>query len=264
MSTFRSSTSTVFDKSRIADQIFKDLRNNIVLGNLPSGTKLPPERELVQRYGVSGPTVREAIRGLALLGLVDVRHGSGTYVTADTGGLVATSLSAVIQMGKPEVADVLGILGVLTEYAASQAARAATKEDHARIRSAMNALDDANSAETVSEAARDFHRSIAMATHNPLLVALCSFLTDIQIELGHELIGDSESLWQKLLAKLQSARTALVEAIMHRDNDGAVNAAREFQTKALQFITSLPKAKEARITDPQLRDLLLSMMARVG
>jgi GntR family transcriptional repressor for pyruvate dehydrogenase complex len=52
----------VVDRSRVADQIFKDLRHQIVLGELPRGSKLPTERELAERYQVSGPTVREAIR----------------------------------------------------------------------------------------------------------------------------------------------------------------------------------------------------------
>ena len=57
----------VADRSRMADKIFKDLKNSIVLGEIAQGSKLPSEKELALRYGVSGPTVREAVRGLSLL-----------------------------------------------------------------------------------------------------------------------------------------------------------------------------------------------------
>src|SRR5260370_22893916 len=107
MATFRGVTSPLVDRERIADQIFKDLRNDIILGTIPRGTKLPSEKELAQRYGVSGPTVREAVRGLSLLGFAAVRYGSGAYVIADPELLVAMSLSSVIQLGKLGAADVL-------------------------------------------------------------------------------------------------------------------------------------------------------------
>ena len=264
MGNFRSANPGVLDRSRVAEQIFKELKDEIVLGTIPQGTKLPSERELAQRYGVSGPTVREAIRGLTLLGLADVRHGSGAYVTADTDSLVATSISTVIQLGKLGVADVLGVLGALNEHAASLAAVAATREDHVRIRATLDALDLATTAETAAEAVRSFHSAIATAAHNPLLTALCGFLSDVQIELGHELVGQSVDQWQRLLSKLKPVRTALVEAIVSRDREGSVTLAREFQAKALHLITSLPKAKEVRLTDPKLRRLLSSMMTRVG
>jgi GntR family transcriptional repressor for pyruvate dehydrogenase complex len=252
------------DRSRVAERIFKDLRDGILLGKIPKGTKLPSERELAQRYEVSGPTVREAIRGLTLLGLADVRHGSGAFVTADLNSLIATSLSAVIQMGKPGVAEVLGVSGVLSEYAASMAASAATREDHLRLRATLVALDQATTAESAAQAVRNYHETIAAAAHNPLLIALCGFLTRVQTELGREFIGNSPDVWRKLFGKLKPLRLAVVEAIINRDRETAVRAAREFHVKAFNLITSLPKAKEVRLTDPKLDLLLSSMMSRIG
>lgn len=254
----------MIDKSRVADQIFRDLRDSIVRGTVPQGTKLPSERELAQRYGVSGPTVREAIRGLTLLGLADVRHGSGAYVTANTSALLATSLGAVIQLEKPEMAQVLDVSGVLNVHAAGLAASAGTREDHHRIRTALDALDQVKTSETAAEAVRDFHHSIAVASHNGLLVALCGFLVEVQTELGYELMGSSAELWQKLFAKLKPIRADLVDAVIQRNPEAAVTSAREFHAKAVHLLTSLPKAKEVRLADPKLRDLLLSMMSRVG
>src|SRR5258707_3944923 len=113
MSSFKSvATANVLDRVRVADQIFKDLKERIVLGELPDGSKLPTERELAEQYQVSGPTVREAIRGLTAMGLADVRHGSGAYVTANTEALIAMSLGAVIQLEGLGAVEVLSILRV--------------------------------------------------------------------------------------------------------------------------------------------------------
>lgn len=263
MGNFRSAVPNVVDRERIADQIFRDLRDDIILGTLPNGTKLPSERELAQRYGVSGPTVREAIRGLSLLGFADVRHGSGAYVVADPNVLVAGSLSAVIQFGKLGVPDVLGVWGALSEHVAALAAQIATREDHERLRATLAALDEVESVEAAAKTVLAFHNAMAAAAHNPLLAALCGFLAELQTELGRELC-DTVEQWRKIFTKLKPIRTELVAAVIARDRQKAVELAQHFHTRAITLITALPKAKEIRLNDPKLRDLLSSMMMRVG
>jgi GntR family transcriptional regulator, transcriptional repressor for pyruvate dehydrogenase complex len=141
MSSFKNAAgASVVDRSRVADQIFDDLRQQIALGTLPRGSKLPTERELAERYKVSGPTVREAIRGLTAMGLADVRHGSGAYVTAATESLIAMSLGTVIQLEGLGPMDVLSILGVLNEQAARLASEAATQQHHRRLHAAIEDL----------------------------------------------------------------------------------------------------------------------------
>ena len=263
MATTKNLRSGGIDRSRIADQIFEELRDDIVLGKIVRGEKLPSERELANQYGVSGPTVREAIRGLTLLGLVDVKHGSGAFVTANSEPLIARSLGAVIQLGNLGVVEVLGVLGALNEHAAGLAAVSATREDHARLEAALVILDQATTAETAAEAAREFHGAVAASAHNPLLAALCGFLTNVQIELGAEFIGTSTERWKKVFAKLRPMRAALIDAIIRRDRDAALGLAREFHAKSVQLLTSMPKAKEVRLADPKLRQLLSSMIGRV-
>jgi GntR family transcriptional repressor for pyruvate dehydrogenase complex len=263
MATFRGATSPIVDRERVADQIFKDLRNDIILGTIPRGTKLPSEKELALRYGVSGPTIREAVRGLSLLGFADVRHGSGAYVAADPELLVATSLSAVIQLAKLGVADVLGVWGALSEHVAALAAVSATSADHERLRATLTALDEVATAEAAAQTVLAFHRAMADAAHNPLLAALIGFLAELQTELGYELC-DSFTQWRSIFAKLKPIRTQLVEAVIARDRAKAAASAQQFHTKAIALITALPKAKAFRLNDPKLRQLLSTMLMRVG
>lgn len=253
------------DRTRISDQIFRELRDDIVSGVLRPGDKLPAERELAQRYQVSNPTVREALRGLTLLGLVDVRHGSGAYVTGDTAALIAMSLGAVIQLSKLDVNDVLNVLGLLNENAACLAADVATPGDHARLRATLIALERADTVKASAEAVRDFHGAIAAAAHNPLLAALYRFLTDVQIELGLEMFGDTIDAWRKVFTKLKPVRGRLIAAIIRRDREATAMEARDFNRMASGLITSLPKAQsQTHTNDPMLRQLLSIMMARAG
>jgi GntR family transcriptional repressor for pyruvate dehydrogenase complex len=265
MSSFKTATSAkVVDRSRVADQIFKDLRQQIVVGTLARGAKLPTERELAKVYQVSGPTVREAICGLTAMGLADVRHGSGIYVTAETESLIAMSLGTVIQLEGIGAVDVLSILGVLNEQVARFASQAANEQDHVRLRAALADLDTPETAAAAAAGVRSFHRALALAAHSPLLCALCGFLVDVQVELGLELTGGSFKEWKRILAKLKLVRSSLVEAIVARDRELSGTLAHEFQDKAMSLITSLPKAKEVRLTDPKLRVLISSMMSRIG
>ena len=86
-----------------ANQVFVKLRDQILQGTLARGTKLPSERELAQRYQVSAPTIREAIRGLTAVRLVEVRHGTGMYVTAAVDALFAMATSALLEVEKVEL-----------------------------------------------------------------------------------------------------------------------------------------------------------------
>src|ERR1700741_3863743 len=92
-------------RGRVADQIADDLRGQILSGALPDGSRLPSEQELAVHYGVSGPTIREAIRVLTAMGLVNTRNGSRTTVTARSDTMLVMSIASIIQfekMGAPD------------------------------------------------------------------------------------------------------------------------------------------------------------------
>jgi DNA-binding FadR family transcriptional regulator len=79
-------------RSRVADQIIATLRDRILTGAYPRGSKLPTEKDLAVEFGVSAPTIRESLRALTSLGLVDVRHGSGAYVRTNSDGILGGPL----------------------------------------------------------------------------------------------------------------------------------------------------------------------------
>src|SRR5918911_2130991 len=91
--------------SSIADQI----RQAIVTGQLKEGPRLPPERELAEQFGVSRVTVRDALRALEAMGLIEVRVGArgGAFVTAPTGSVVAQTMSDMMLMSAVTPEDVV-------------------------------------------------------------------------------------------------------------------------------------------------------------
>jgi DNA-binding FadR family transcriptional regulator len=200
-----------------ADQILADISDQILQGTLARGTKLPSERELAQRYQVSAPTIREAVRGLAAVSLVEVRHGTGIYVTAAADALFTMATSALIQLEKISLLDILDILEMLYAKTATLACTRATDEELAALAAALEPVERGNKLDDVADSLRVFLELLAAASHNALISTLCRFLVGLLIEIAKE---DSKGMidnWRKMGGKLNSDRRKLVEALQARD-----------------------------------------------
>lgn len=237
-------------RRRAADAIVEDLRGRIASGALPHGARLPAERDLAASYGVSGPTIREALQGLNAMGLLDVRHGSGTYVSALADALVAKSLGTLVQLEGVSVQNLVGLLGALNGYAARLAIDRATAEDIAALESAIDALAEPKDIDSIARSLKDFIARLAAAAHDPLLLAIAKFLIDVQLELA---LTDSRSFkqWSAIVGLLQPDRIAIVEALKRRNGEEFLARVSAFNARAASLIdtqasTRIP-ASDARL-----------------
>ncbi len=227
------------DRGRVAEQILEDLKDRILTGKLVKGDKLPSERELAQGYGVSGATVREATRALATMHMIEVRHGSGAYVTADAEQMIALSLSSMVRLERLSIGESLGVLAVLNAYAAELATQRATTEDIQRLEEALNVMQTSTKTLELEAALRQFLHGLAEASHNPLLVALCKFLASLQIDMARKIANGSAKTWRETTGYLTQERCTLVTAISQRDAAAARAAAVAYHRRAAEVIASL-------------------------
>ena len=248
-------------RGRVADQIVEDLRKQILSGALPDGARLPSERELAAQYDVSAPTVREAVRVLTAMGLLATRNGSRTTVTASGDTLLAMSIASVVQFEKATASDMFGLLGTLFSYAAELAVQHASDEDIARLRAAAEASAEHADAETGASALLRYFVTLAEISGNPLLAALCRFITQVQIGLAVELAKNANREWGRIPRSLAKARVEIVDAIARRDAPAAVELVREYHRKALRRIQSSPGAQDLRETDPNLTGALSTWLS---
>src|SRR3954451_7151498 len=118
--------------SSIADQI----RQAIVTGRLDQGQRLPPERELAEQFGVSRVTVRDALRALEAMGLIEVRVGArgGAFVTVPTGSIVGQTMSDMMMMSAITPEDIVEARLVVELGTVTLACARATDEDLAQMR----------------------------------------------------------------------------------------------------------------------------------
>jgi GntR family transcriptional regulator, transcriptional repressor for pyruvate dehydrogenase complex len=244
-------------RHRAADQIFDAVRAEIVAGGMPRGARLPTERDLASRYGVSVPTVREAIRALAATGLVDVRHGSGSFVTADPDRLLALHLVTFLQLEDVELQDAVGLLRVLDRQAVLLASAAATEGDVAALRAAVDAIDAAETVADVGGAVTHFLGTVAAASHDRLLGAMARFLIDLVVRLEMDSYGDrSPAFWRQWVHQLQPYRRTLVEAVARRDRAAAGEAADEYHRAVARQVAENPLLRGVRFSDSAVVALL--------
>jgi GntR family transcriptional repressor for pyruvate dehydrogenase complex len=246
-------------RARAADAIGEDLLGQIVSGALAHGSRLPPERTLAAQYGVSGATVREALQGLNVMGLVDVRHGSGTYVSALADTLVAKSLGTLIQLQGVSVQNLMGLLGALCGQAARLAVKSATARDINELQNAIAAISAAKDVEAIERGLKRFIAGLAAAAHDPLLLALVRFLLDVQLALAREITSPTYASLHKAVATLQPDRRAIVDALKRRDGDELVARVTAFHARALKLIDR-QRFSEVPASDERLGRVLATLM----
>ncbi|MGY2289511.1 FadR/GntR family transcriptional regulator [Pseudomonas sp. SDO528_S397] len=203
----------------LAHDIVSALSQRILLGQLTPGEKLPSESAIVGEYGVSRTVVREAISRLQASGLVETRHGVGTFVLArdERHGLHLAPDTAV------SVRSILELRMGLETQAAALAALRRTDEQLQQMRQALDDYQDSldNNDSSVEPDVR-FHRLIAQATGN-------SCFTDVTYHLGNSVIprtrinaqerGDADLKELGRLANLE--HEAILKAIRRQDPDAA-------------------------------------------
>ncbi|MCP2366116.1 DNA-binding FadR family transcriptional regulator [Agromyces flavus] len=163
--------------------VIDGIRRMITSGELVAGSRLPVERELGARLGVSRGPLREGVRALVVLGVLETRQGDGTYVTSLEPGQLLEPLGMLAELQSPENSvHLLGVRRVLEPEVAAQAALRVSDEQLAEARRILErgeAILDADGdidLEGTIDVDTDFHRLVATASGNPAFAAIIEAL----------------------------------------------------------------------------------------
>jgi GntR family transcriptional repressor for pyruvate dehydrogenase complex len=175
---------SVAREATLAQHVGAELEDLIVRQRFRAGERLPSERELAERFGVSRTVIREAVRGVAAKGLLEVRAGSGTVVRMPSSESVAASVSLLLSMnGDATPEKIVEVRRLLEGEIAALAAQRRTDDDlqtlDVILQAAADKLDDA---ETFVETDVAFHAALAAATHNALFSVLLESIMHVMIE----------------------------------------------------------------------------------
>jgi DNA-binding FadR family transcriptional regulator len=216
------------------------LRRQIVLGELKEGDQLPSESVLMEEFGVSRPTLREAFRILEAEGAITVRRGvrGGARVQAPDINVAARQVGLLLQYRGALLSDVYEVRAVLEPAAARMAAMRRTSADLARLQEAVDrhreSMDDPGEA---FAADAEFHRLIVELSGNETLQILAGMLTSI-IREGDRSYAESHD-WphEQELSKIAiRAHARLVELIRKRSGDEAEEMWRRHLSESAKIV----------------------------
>lgn len=162
----------------VTDEAILRIKEMILAGELAPGDRLPPEKELSERLGLSRSSLREAVKALEVIRVLDVRRGDGTYVTSLEPRLLLEAMSFVVDLHDDHsVLEIFAVRRILEPAAASLAARNADAAGLEHLRDIVTSVDDATDVEGLVAHDLEFHRSIAEATGNSYLASLIDSLS---------------------------------------------------------------------------------------
>jgi GntR family transcriptional regulator, transcriptional repressor for pyruvate dehydrogenase complex len=181
------------------------IREAIETGRLAPGDRLPSERELALQVGVSRPSVRAALQSLATLGIVHIRHGSGSYVADGLASFAREPVNLLASLHRLTPAQLLETRRTLEERAVELAAEQATPEQIASIADEVSAMfASTDDVQAFREHDQRFHQMLAQASGNPLLAVLADMVSSAyfdrrrrvgrEVEL-HEVAGRHHSIY---------------------------------------------------------------------
>ena len=167
-------------KQSLADKLAQQIRQLIHTGNYQDGDRLPTIMEMARRFRVGHPTVREALRKLETMGTVEIRHGSGVYVSRREDVLVLASPGYTGRVTKKLLIDLIQARTPIETQSAAFAARNATDEDLAEMRRLLTeAGENIHDDPVLSSLNMAFHRQIALASGNTVLAQLLDVLQEL-------------------------------------------------------------------------------------
>jgi GntR family transcriptional repressor for pyruvate dehydrogenase complex len=175
------------EKRRAYQEVVKQILDLIREGRLNKGDQLPTEREMTETFRVSRTTVREAIRYLESMRLVESRHGNGTYVLASSENAHIQSLSAALFHDRDDLTDIFYIRKIIEPSIARLAAEYATPGEIKELEAILQEQEENLAAgKNAAQADTAFHMALARAAKNRVLGRLVHALMDLLAETRKE------------------------------------------------------------------------------
>lgn len=167
--------------TRAVDEISAQVREMIAGGRLKPGDRLPSERDLSTRLGVSRNTLREALRALEHAGIVEMRKGAtgGAFVRFGSSGVIVSGMRDLYHLGAITPEQLTEARVWLSEVVVRVACERATDEDFAALEANIDAVAKAAEFDERARHNRQFHVILAQATRNPILVITMEGIVEV-------------------------------------------------------------------------------------
>jgi GntR family transcriptional repressor for pyruvate dehydrogenase complex len=204
-------------KEGVAHSVVNRILDLVRTGMLRAGDRLPSERELIEILDISRPSLREALRALSMLGVIDSRHGGGAYVTDLEARTLLAPLDFFLSLSDTNVADTFESRRIVETEIARKAALRSTDEDLDDLRG-MIAAQEAVLADPVGFRILDsrFHARLSVAAGNVILARIAYGLYNMGLDVRRRATQNPE-----LIRQSTADHKRIVDALVARDAEGA-------------------------------------------
>lgn len=212
---------TPIKPKKVSAQIADQIRTSILAGEFNPGDKLPPERELAELFGVSRPSVREALNMLSASGLVESYQGGGTLVKSLVETATGNPLTELIRSERERALDVIEVRKGIESWTSYYAAQRALPDDVRKLETIVRGMEQNLQGMKPSEDLdANFHILIARSTHNVVWLHLMQHIFDAMKEF-------QQSVWRAVYLTEEDHRVlfghhaAIFDAVQKRDPESA-------------------------------------------
>lgn len=218
------------DKTSLSEEISRQIMALVSSGDLMPGQKLPSERELCTKFGVGRSSLREALRCLTIVGVLETRVGEGTFLALNRDKFLGTVLGWRVATERKNVENLMRVRLALESETAANAALHCTTESVEELEETLFRMK-ASLADRLPFAAADaaFHLAIAKASENELIFDLLTLIRS-QLEEGLLKVG----AWPGGPETALVEHRRILDAIRSRDAEAAVSAMRDHLGGALR------------------------------
>lgn len=210
------------ENKKVYQQVVDQIQNMIFDGTLKAGDRLPAEREMVKLFQVSRTSVREAVRALDILGLVECRHGGGNFIRKDFDTGFFEPLSLMFKLHNGNALELFKVRKMLEIEAVSQAVEQMTARQCDELKSILEKLSQTDDEDEKVKLDAEFHFKIIEASNNYLLKCFYNAVSGIM----KSFISDARKIFLKAekMKKLSKLHEDIYKAVISRDSEKAKDA----------------------------------------
>lgn len=212
---------TQIQKETIPEKIIKQFKEMINSGQLKPGTRIPAERALAKMFNVGRPALREALKALSLLGILENRHRKGTFLTENSSQWKIDPLSIMLSVKKGTLIEIFEARASLEVTVAGFAAERRTDEDIVTLKSISEKMRNVEAPpDEYVKLDLKFHEALAVAAKNQVILDLLQKLNRLYFDARGFLFQYPEESGMKLSA-MSEAHDKILQCVIERDKDKA-------------------------------------------
>jgi GntR family transcriptional repressor for pyruvate dehydrogenase complex len=230
------------ERTTLAASAFEQLISSVVNGDWKAGDRIPPERELCQQLGIARTSLREALKAMELIGMLESRVGDGTFVCPRTEFLARPLLWAFTGTDETELHDIMEARVLLERDLAGLAAERGSDDEVAEIGEAVQSMRASVEAGiSIMDADMAFHLAVARAAHNGVLQNAVQLLRNLM----------RQWIYLKLMipdvpARVLHQHVAIYEAIRRRDAEAARATMHKHLDDTLLLVTQVMRERHSQ------------------